>query len=42
MQNFVRFHEIESGIELPQEFWKNEIAAPSTELHVPKSHHYYF
>ena len=28
MQNFVQFHAVESEIELPQEFWENEVAAP--------------
>ena len=28
MQNFVRFHAIESEIKLSQKFWKKEIAAP--------------
>ena len=41
MQNFVQFHAIDSETELPQEFWENEIAAPPTELHVPKLHHCY-
>ena len=39
---FCRFHAIESEIELPQHFWKNGIAAPPTELYVPKSHDCFF
>ena len=41
MQNFVRFYTIESKIELSQEFQK-KIAAPLTELYVPKLHQRYF
>ena len=42
MQNFVQFHAIESEIELSQEFGKNEIAEPLTELYILKLHHSYF
>ena len=42
MQNFVRFHTIESEIELSQEFGEKGIAAHPTELYVPKSHYFYF
>ena len=36
MQNFVRFHAIESEVELPQEFWeKKEQTATPTEKYVP-------
>ena len=36
MQNFVRFHAVESEIEVPQE---NGTAAFPTELCMPKLHH---
>ena len=42
MQNVVRIHAIEPKIELSQEMWENEIAAPPAELYVPKLHHCYF
>ena len=44
MQNFVRFHTIESEIELSQESnkKKNRIGMPVTEIHAPKLHNYYF
>ena len=34
MQNFVRFNAIESEIELSQEFGKNGMGVPTTELYV--------
>ena len=42
MQNFVRFHVIESELELLQEFWGKRHSRARTELYVPKLHHCYF
>ena len=42
MQNFVRFHAVESEIELPQEFRKTkQNSSVPTELYVQKLHHCY-
>ena len=35
MQNFVQFHEIETEIELSQEFWENGVAAPPMRYMYP-------
>ena len=36
MQNFVQFQEIESEIELSQEFWIKQNSRAPIEIHVPK------
>ena len=36
MQNFVRFHAIESEIELSQEFWEKRNSSAPTAQYVPE------